>query len=167
VSDRARELSRKLAFWAMSDEVDTHYVDDEVKKFAGEIKTNVEELKKVEAEIEELHKKKVNIAQEMFKKYYGSLEKVDEVVKDKKASEVGSQDEHPLNDLAFWGRMAKLHNDVYLYLQPRWDELEKTVISFKIKNSKKKKERGLELVNEKEEKIDIKEKKDEKKKERS
>lgn len=133
VKDRFHGLAKQLTLWALSDEG-----DERVRKLVREFLSTSDEalraLRRNEEELARLHEQRRKLANDLVASFYLSAETADELLREQHKV---NDPAYRLADLVFWGCLKQLNEDVYSFLQPRWEELERLVLERKINRTQR------------------------------
>jgi len=112
---RNRKLARRLALWAVADQIDHESVDKHVLLFSKNCNEDTEQLNSIQAKIDELNGQKKLIAKKMIK---ASTENIFDLI-----NSTENKIAKPLVDLAFWNRLQDMNPELYGVLHPNMDEI--------------------------------------------
>jgi len=127
----AKEIARKVTFWAFDEQNTEGFCDEEVQTFVEASKDSIATLRKLEAQLKKLEDKKHAVASELLDKYYDSIDKVECKI----ASHSKEQDE--ISDMYFWSRLSKLCPKAFSFLEPRIEKLEQEVCACRLAQQKR------------------------------
>ena len=112
---RDQKLAKRLALWAIADQIDHESVDKHVLGFSKECKNDVCSLLDIENEINNLKDKYKCLTQKMIN---CSSKNIIDLV-----NNTENEMAKPLVDLAFWNRMQEINPDLYNVLHANFEEI--------------------------------------------
>ena len=112
---RNQKLARRLALWAVADEIDHESVDKHVLIFSKDCEQHIVKLIDIQKKINDLKKQHKLITQEMIE---SSTNNIIDLV-DNTENEMAK----PLVDLAFWNRMQEINPELYGILYSNIEEI--------------------------------------------
>jgi hypothetical protein len=112
---RNQKLAKRLALWAIADQIDHESVDKHVVVFSKQCENDVSKLIDIENQINKLKEEHQEITRKMIE---SSNENILDLV-NKTENEMAK----PLVDLAFWNRIQEINPSLYDVLHANLEEL--------------------------------------------
>ena len=132
-SQRRADIAHGLRLWATCGKKEAE-IDAKLKQFIAERSEVIAELKKTESDLKALELQRLQLTSSVLNSWFSMTEE-------------GATKTASANDLLFWNRLMTVSPETYEFLQPRWEKLEKLLVSAKLKeHNKERSERVARLL---------------------